>query len=252
MAIAAAIEIKPFYFVSATIAVALALGFPVTKHLRSSAERRHYYTIQFVTIVGAIIGAKFSVLMGDYQWPWRRFDDWQMILGSGRSITGALIGGFVAAELAKPLIGYTMPPNDRFATVLPFSIGIGRIGCALTGCCLGAPHQGLLSVTYGDGIPRHPAQVYEAIFQFAIGLAFIRMLKRGIMHGRFFNIYLIAYGAFRFATEFLRATPKPFFGFSVYQALSLLMAALGAAFLIARSRAANPFEPSTRAEPQNA
>ena len=52
--------------------------------------------------------------------------DWHEILLSGRSVTGALILGFLAAEAAKPLLGYSMPPNDRFATLLPFSFAIGR------------------------------------------------------------------------------------------------------------------------------
>jgi prolipoprotein diacylglyceryltransferase len=142
MAGAAAQYIEPFYFVSASIAVAIALLFPVTRHMRAKSDRRAYYFLQGITILGAIVGAKLSALVGDYHWPWRHVEDWRMIVTSGRSITGALIGGFLAAELAKPLLNYTLPPNDRFAAVLPFSIGIGRIGCALTGCCLGAPHAG--------------------------------------------------------------------------------------------------------------
>jgi len=80
-------------------------------------------------------GAKLSVLIGDYHWPWVTVEDWRNVLWSGRSITGALILGFLCAELAKPLIGYPMPPNDRFAALLPFTIATGRVGCLITGCC---------------------------------------------------------------------------------------------------------------------
>ena len=71
--------------------------------------------------------------------------------GAGRSIAGALLFGFIGAELAKPLMRYRLPPNDRFATVLPFSIAIGRIGCLLAGCCLGEPWNGPWAVRAADG-----------------------------------------------------------------------------------------------------
>ncbi|HET7843607.1 MAG TPA: prolipoprotein diacylglyceryl transferase family protein, partial [Xanthomonadales bacterium] len=105
----------------------------VTKDLRAPGERRQYYTIQVVTIVCALVGAKLGVLMGDAHWPIEPFHDWALLAGTGRSIAGALLFGFIGAELAKPLMRYRLPPNDRFATVLPFSIAIGRIGCLLAG-----------------------------------------------------------------------------------------------------------------------
>jgi prolipoprotein diacylglyceryltransferase len=162
-------------------------------------------------------------------------DDWRIILVSGRSITGALIGGFAAAELAKPFLEYKLPPNDRFAAVLPFSLGIGRIGCALSGCCLGSPYSGFCSVTYSDGIARYPTQLLEAVFQFAIGVFFFWAVKRRILFGRLFSMYLVAYGCFRFLTEFIRATPKDFGGYSAYQWFALAMVLLGASFLVKRT-----------------
>jgi phosphatidylglycerol:prolipoprotein diacylglycerol transferase len=235
MAITGASYVEPFYFVSVTAALGLALLFPVTRNIRPGADRRKYYFLQAVTIVGALVGAKVSALIGDYHWPMRAVDDWRIIIFSGRSITGALIGGFAAAEFAKPLIGYKLPPNDRFAAVLPFSIGIGRIGCALTGCCLGSPHSGILSVTYADGVARYPTQLFEAAFHFTIGISFIWAVKRRILFGRVFSFYLVAYGAFRFLTEFIRATPKDFGGYSAYQWFSAVMVLLGAAFLLKRT-----------------
>lgn len=234
MGISGASLIEPFYFLSATIALGLALFFPVTKDFRERGEKKQYYFLQGVTILGAVVGAKLSALVGDYGWPWRGVEDWRMLL-SGRSITGALMGGFLAAELAKPLIGYRRPPNDRFAAVLPFSIGIGRIGCALTGCCLGMPHEGVFSVKYADGIARHPAQLYEAAFHFAMGAVFVFAVKRRILFGRLFSAYLVVYGLFRFVTEPMRATPKVWMGFSAYQIFAVAMIFLGGAILWKRT-----------------
>jgi prolipoprotein diacylglyceryltransferase len=151
-------------------------------------------------------------------------------------VIGGLLGGFLTAEAAKPLLGYTQPPNDRFAAVLPFSLAIGRVGCFVTGCCRGTAHDGWPSVTYSDGIPRHPAQLYEAAFQLAMGVVLVTMVRRGALRGRLFALYLVAYGAYRFLSEFIRETPHPLAGYSVYQAFCVVMIMAGAATLALRSR----------------
>lgn len=225
---------RPEYALSVGLAVAIALFFPVAKHLRGD-DRKSYYVLQTITLLGAVLGAKLSVLLGDYGWPLVPITDWHTVLLSGRSVTGALILGFLAAEGAKPLLGYEIPPNDRFATLLPFTFAIGRVGCLATGCCRGIAWHGPWAVTYSDGIPRHPTQAYELLFQLIVGLSFIVLLRRGLLFGRLFSVYLIAYGGFRFGIEFLRETPKTFGGLSAYQGLCFVMIALGAAFLIKRT-----------------
>jgi hypothetical protein len=68
-----------------------------------------------------------------------------------------------------------------------------------------------------------------------VGVLFIFFLRRQILFGRLFSLYLILYGVFRFLTEFIRDTPKLFGGFSGYQVLAALMILLGAAFLLKRT-----------------
>lgn len=227
--------LKPFYVVAVTFGILLVLLFPVTRQIPNSALKRDYYRLQAITLLGAFLGAKFSVLIGDYHWPWRRLDDWTLLLYSGRSITGALIGGFLFAELAKPLLSYSQPPNDRFAAILPFSIAIGRIGCALSGCCAGIPYNGFCAITDLRGSTRFPAQLFEALFQVLTGALFLFMCKRRICFGRLFSLYLMLYGLFRFSSEQIRETPKDFGGFSAYQLLSIVMFFLGLAFFLRRT-----------------
>src|SRR5439155_1748200 len=101
---------RPGYVLFVGASVLLALAFPVARHIPRERLRQQYYFLQGITLVGAVVGAKFSVLVGDYHWPWATISDWGTVLWSGRSITGALLFGFLFAELAKPLMGYTMPP----------------------------------------------------------------------------------------------------------------------------------------------
>jgi len=228
-------QFHPGYAVTVLLGFALALGFPLTKHMQDPRDRRRYYILQGITLLGALAGAKLAVLMGDALWPLEHFDDWTALLLSGRSIIGALLVGFLVAEAAKPFMAYKMPPNDRFAVILPFSIGIGRFGCYLAGCCRGLPYDGPLSIAYADGIARHAIAFYEMAFHIAAGLLLLQLYRHKILFGRLFALYLFLYGAFRFQTEFLRVTEKAFLGFSAYQWFALAAIAAGVVTIILRS-----------------
>lgn len=225
---------EPAYALPVIAGIALALLFPSSKAFVQPEDRRRYRTIQLFTLVGAIVGAKLAVLFGDLAWPMTPLESPRQILFSGRSITGGLIGGFLTAELLKPVMRYRLPPNDRFATVLPFSIAIGRVGCLFAGCCRGTPFDGAWAVTDAEGVARHPAPIYEMLFSLVVGAVFVVLLRRGRMHGRFFAIFLLAYGGFRFLVENLRDTPEVAFGLSGYQILALTMLPLGLFGLLRR------------------
>jgi len=243
----------PAYLLFVGVSVLIALAFPVTRHIREQRLRRQYYLLQAITLLGAVLGAKLSVLIGDYHWPWATVSDWWSVFWSGRSITGALIFGFLFAEIAKPIMNYSMPPNDRFAALLPFTIAIGRVGCLISGCCRGLPYDGWCAIRTADGVSRHPTQIYEIIFQLTVGVLFIIVVRRRLLFGRLFSFYLIVYGVFRFLTEFVRETPKLSVGLSGYQLLSLIMIALGAAFFLKRTISAPPgwsaFRTATSGQP---
>jgi phosphatidylglycerol---prolipoprotein diacylglyceryl transferase len=230
------VQMHAAYAVMVLIGFAIMLAFPLTRGLSAQGEKRHYWILQGITLFAALIGAKFAVLVGDGLWPLKPFDDWYGLLISGRSVVGALLFGFLAAEAAKPLLGYRLPPNDRFAMILPFSLGIGRVGCLLSGCCLGVAWDGPWSITYADGIARHPAAAYEMLFDFAMGAVLILLFRRKLLQGRLFALYLVAYGVFRFVSEFWRETLKAFTGLSAYQWMCVALVIAGCIALIQRTR----------------
>lgn len=231
----AALDLHFWYVAMVVLGFSLTLAFPLTKHFSDPLDKRRYYTMQVITIVCAVLGAKLAVVLGDALWPLRQFHDWGLLLTGGRSIAGALLFGFLGVEAAKPLLHYDIPPNDRFAIILPFSMGVGRIGCLIVGCCRGAPFNGPWAITYADGIPRHPAPLYEMIFDWAMGFALLALWRRHMLFGRLFALFLACYGAFRFCIEFLRETPKAYAGLSAYQLMSLAMIVAGLAAVILRS-----------------
>ena len=228
-------DFYPTYAIPVLVALLVGTLFPVARHLTSARERRQYYTLQLVTFLSAIAGAKLLFLFGEYGWPFRAVPDWRAILYSGRSIVGALIFGLLGAELAKPLVNYPLLPNDRFAALLPFTFAIGRVGCLLSGCCRGTPSDGPLAMMGHDGVMRHPVQLYEMIFHIAAGIVGILCVKQKRFRGCVFSLYLVAYGVFRLLTETIRETPQSFGSLSTYQWASLAMIGLGTAFFVKRT-----------------
>jgi phosphatidylglycerol:prolipoprotein diacylglycerol transferase len=164
-------------------------------------------------LVGAFIGAKLAFLFAE-GWLYLAHPQRNVILLSGKSIIGALPGGWAGVEIVKKSMGYSAFTGDRFATILPIPLILGRIGCLHAGCCTG------ILCSFG----KWPSVQVEIVFQIlAIAILWI-MRKKHILTGQHFHIYLIGYGIFRFLHEFLRATPKPFLGLSGYQIIALALA----------------------------
>lgn len=135
---------------------------------------------------------------------------WQSgtLVWPGQSIVGGLLGGLIGVEIAKKLTGQTRSTGD--AMVLPIAIGlaIGRIGCFLAGLhddTYGTPTTLPWGVDFGDGIPRHPTQLYEIAVVLPLGIALHR--ARLATPGLAFKGFLISYLLWRFAVEFLKPVP---------------------------------------------
>jgi hypothetical protein len=58
-------------------------------------------------------------------------------LAAGKTILGGLLGGYLAVEIAKRLVGYTGATGDWFVTIVPLAVVLGRVGCWCYGCCQG-------------------------------------------------------------------------------------------------------------------
>ena len=193
--------------------------------------------IYVAALVSAFLGAKVVYLAAEGWMFWNSPDRW-MIWATGKTILGALLGGYAGVELAKKLTGYAQPTGDWFALIAPVGIVLGRVGCLLHGCCLGqecAPHVWTLRDAHG--IPRWPAVSAEIGFNLFALAAFLTLRRRGILPGQHFHLYLIGYGLFRFAHEFFRATPRVGSGLSGYHFAAAAVAALGGWGFLHRRRA---------------
>lgn len=225
------------YAIPVGFACVLALLSTAKGRIEFKEEREKYYCLQAITLVSAVIGGKLAVAVGDFGWPILPGPDLHDLLYSGRSLTGALLFGFLGSEIAKPMFKYRSRPNDRFAVTLMLSVALGRVGCLMAGCCRGSLYEGPLALRYPDeSFSRFPAPVLEMVFHLAVGAYFWMKTRQGKFQGQVFARYLIAYGVFRFFSEFERDTPKLIQGFSYYQAFAALLVVCGVASLRLRSK----------------
>jgi len=192
--------------------------------------------IYIAALAGAFLGAKLVYLAAEGWLHWHEANRW-VILATGKSITGALLGGYLAVEITKRLLKYPGITGDWFAFIAPLGIMLGRIGCMLHGCCLGKVCEAnWFTLNDPNGVPRWPSSQVEFLFN-ALMLVVILLLRwRKILPGQHFHLYLMAYGIFRFIHEFLRDTPSIVGPFSGYQIAALMVAALGTWGFVFRRR----------------
>ncbi len=215
------------------------IGLSILFWTRLARRDDRLLAVYVAALVGAFLGAKLSYVAAE---GWLHFGapDMWLQLATGKSILGALLGGYLGVEIGKKVVGYRAATGDWFATIAPLSIALGRVGCLLHGCCLGAVCEpGWWTLRDAAGVARWPAVPVEIGFNLAAAALFALLRWRGNLTGQHFHLYMISYGLFRLAHESLRATPKLVDGFSGYQALAALLA-LGGAVGFARRAWSQP------------
>lgn len=185
---------------------------PITASQRSS--------ISVGALVGALAGAKLLVMVQHLNLlgtDWRQF---ALLIVQGKTIVGALLGGLIGVEATKTIIGVRRSTGDGFVFPVLWGMAIGRVGCFLTG--LSDRTYGIATmlpwgVDFGDGIARHPTQLYEIAF--LIGLfGFLRWFaRRPSREGDLFKLFMIAYLAFRLIVDFIKPEFRPVLGLSAVQ-----------------------------------
>jgi phosphatidylglycerol---prolipoprotein diacylglyceryl transferase len=138
----------------------------------------------------------------------------------GRTVVGGLIGGLVAVELTKRRLRVHTRTGDLFAMPLAIGIAIGRIGCFLAGLpdhTYGNPTSLWTGVDFGDGVRRHPTQLYEIAFLILLIPVLKRVGDSTTRAGDQFRAFMIAYLGFRLAVDNLKPDPAVALGLSSIQ-----------------------------------
>ena len=165
-------------------------------------------------VLGAAAGSKVVYWLSD---PWltaRQAAAGDVaFLMAGKSIAGALAGGLIAVEAVKRRLGVRPATGDLFAVPLAVGIAVGRLGCFLAGLddhTYGLPATLPWAVDFGDGTPRHPTQLYEALFLILLVPLLLRLQRPPApgepprVVGDAFKAFMVGYFAFRLLLEFLK------------------------------------------------
>lgn len=202
--------------------LAFLLGYRLYVWLRARSQDRIGDEHRLWIFVGAAAGAWLgSHLLGILENPDRLGQfSWIQVL-TDKTIVGGLLGGLIGVELTKKQLGVTASSGDLMTYPLLLGLGIGRFGCHLAGLndgTHGNPTALPWGIDFGDGIPRHPVNLYEILFLSLLALVIFLLEKRQpFADGARFKFFMISYLLWRFFIEFWKPVWVFSFGLSTIQ-----------------------------------
>ena len=154
------------------------------------------------------------------------------VAAPSHSIAGALAGGIVGVELWKWRHGVRRSTGGGF--VLPICVGIviGRFGCLFAGLpdyTYGTPTDLPWAVDLGDGIGRHPVELYESLAMALFVAIYLHARSDGAHWAKAhaFHAMIIVYAAQRFVWEFLKPYPTLVGPLDIFHMLMMGLIAYG-------------------------
>jgi len=213
-----AIPSYSFFIILALIVGCFAYYLEARKQ-KSMNENTFYILI--AAIVGGALGAKIPIVFIYWKEIVSSFPDLSVLL-SGRTILGGLIGGMIGVLYIKKRLGIKGRKGNLFAPAIALGVAIGRIGCFLRGCCFGKPTLLPWGVDFGDGILRHPTEIYESLFMLSMFFYLMWKKDKKPKPGSLFSTLMVSYFIFRFFIEFIREEKVVFLGMTVWQIICLL------------------------------
>jgi prolipoprotein diacylglyceryltransferase len=141
-------------------------------------------------------------------------------------------------------MGISLRTGARFALPLAVGIAVGRIGCFLAGLddfTYGTPTTLSWGHDFGDGIARHPVQLYESLAMAAFAIGYIVALARrnSFVIANGFYLALGYYGLQRFIWESLKPYGAVIGPLTLFHLLSLVILSY-AAVMLATAPTARP------------
>jgi len=198
----------------------------------------------FAVLAGLLVGAGLgnkAVFWIEQPALWAEHGGGAGFLRGGQSLVGGLLGGLIGVEIAKKLAGVRHSTGDVFVFPILLGIVIGRVGCCLAGLhddTYGLPTVMPWGVDFGDGIRRHPTQLYEIAFALLLWAALRGLQARcAAESGLLFKLLLASYLVWRLAVDGLKPVPYAYpLGLSGIQWVCLIALGLYLPLLIRQWR----------------
>ncbi|MFZ7217230.1 prolipoprotein diacylglyceryl transferase [Avibacterium avium] len=192
----------------------------------------------FNGFLGVFLGGRIGYVMFyqvEYflQDPMYLFRVWEGGMSFHGGLIGVILAMFITAKLQHRGFWATA---DFVAPLIPFGLGMGRIGNFINDELWGRVTDVPWAVLFPSGgyLPRHPSQLYEAFLEGVVLFAILNLfIKKPRPTGSVAGLFLFCYGIFRFIIEYFREPDAQlglFFSqhVSMGQILSLPMILLGA------------------------
>jgi phosphatidylglycerol:prolipoprotein diacylglycerol transferase len=210
--------------------------------------RLSYEMVINAAIVGIPAGVVFSRLLHVIdQWDYYTANPGKIIGGEGLTIWGAVLGAAIGIWIFS-LINKKFSFGHLADVITPGIIlaqAIGRVGCTLNGCCYGQTTSLPWAVVYTApnthapiGVPVHPTQVYEIVFNLIVFGVLLALRKRLRPDGSLFLVYLALYSVWRLGIDFIRDGTPFLFGLHQAQVISVFVLVVTLPLLALRTRPA--------------
>lgn len=178
----------------------------------------------------------------------------------GMSFHGGMLGVVAAILICAHRFGLKpLALADEVAVVAPIGLFFGRIANFINGELFGRVTTHPFGIIFPNGgpEPRHPSQIYEAVFEGAILFILLYLLSRakhrfGLRDGVVMFSFLSGYGMARFCIEFVRAPDSHIGFFTAFGGLSLTMGQLLSVPMILAGLAGMVYTIKTRATARDA
>ena len=200
----------------------------LAEHVASKVDAGYFIALALGAVPGAWLAGSLNTL-GD------------KAPALSHSVAGALVGAIVGVEIYKALRGVKGSTGGLFVGSFALGVVIGRLGCFFAGLSdrtYGLPTRLPWAVNLGDGVGRHPVQIYESLAMALFLAVYLVGLQRRQTWAlrRGFYVMCAWYGVQRFAWEFLKPYPRLLGPFNLFQLLCLGLVIYGWIYFVADQR----------------
>lgn len=202
------------------IGIALGSLYLLRETRRAGMPAHSAFGLLLFALVFGIVGSRIAE---SHPRDWLELVRTGFLPDNGKTMLGGLVGAMLGIALGRRALGIRQDIWGWFI-VWPGLVAIVRIGCLLTGCCVGTPTDLPWGMSYPVGTPIsfiqhehglighdalstlhvHPTPLYESLFALLLLAGIFMLVRRGWNRAGLLFLSLAVYSVFRFFEEFIR------------------------------------------------